>query len=359
MVNGQTRLSRWLSLDVVDAYKRYATLKTHTIHSLPVAILMPHSGCNCRCVMCDIWQGNDNVRQLTEADVRQLLISLKALRTRWVVMSGGEALMNPNLFRLSDMLRAEGMKITILSTGLLLARYAQQLVDQTDEVIVSLDGSEAVHNAIRRIPKAYEKLRDGVRAVKALDPAYRISGRCVIQRGNFEDWPNIVAAAHELGLDQISFLAADVSTEAFNRPDLWEVDRTGEVKLEVEQLPQLKAVIEALIRDYAADFTAGYIAESPDKIRRIYDYYAAFYGLAGFPPVRCNAPWVSTVVEADGTVRPCFFHEAVGNIRETPLPDLLNSPAAITFRQNLDMDTDPICHKCVCSLNLRPTAKIG
>ncbi|MBE7553573.1 MAG: radical SAM protein [Anaerolineales bacterium] len=343
----------------IDALRRYITLKTHRIHALPVAILMPHSGCNCQCVMCDIWKGNGNTQQLTEADVQSLLASLKKLGTQWVVMSGGEALMNPNLFRLSDILRAKGMKISILSTGLLLKRYAGQIVGQTDEVIVSLDGSEAVHNAIRRIPNAYQKLHDGVRAVKALDPAFPISARCVIQRGNFMDWPNIIDAAHEIGLDQISFLPADVSSEAFNRPELWDEQRTEEVKLDVGQLPQLKTIIESLITRHAADFASRYIAESPDKIRRIYDYYAAFYGLADFPPVRCNAPWVSTVVEADGTVRPCFFHHALGNIRQTPLPDLLNSPSAIAFRQNLDMDTDSICRKCVCSLNLRPTVKVG
>lgn len=343
----------------LDAFKRYLTLKTHKIYALPIAILMPHSGCNCQCVMCDIWKGNGNTQQLSEADVRDLLISFRQLGTQWVVMSGGEALMNPNLFRLCDILRAEGMKITILSTGLLLKRYADQIAAQTDEVIVSLDGSEAVHNAIRRIPNAYQKLCEGVRAVKALNPTFPISARCVIQRHNFADWPNIIDAAHEIGLDQISFLPADISTEAFNRPELWGEERTEEVKLDAGQLSQLKAVIEALLTDYAADFTSHYIAESRDKIGRIYDYYAAFYGLADFPPVRCNAPWVSTVVEADGTVRPCFFHHALGNIRETPLPELLNSPSAIAFRQNLDMDIDPICHKCVCSLNLRPTVKMS
>jgi MoaA/NifB/PqqE/SkfB family radical SAM enzyme len=343
----------------LDAFKRYLTLKTHTIHALPIAILMPHSSCNCQCVMCDIWKGNGTVKQLDETDVCNLLASLKKLGTRWVVMSGGEALLNPNLFRLCDLLRAEGLKVTILSTGLLLTRYAQQVVSQTDEVIVSLDGSEAVHNAIRRIPTAYQKLRAGVKAVKALKDDFRISARCVIQRLNFADWPNIIASAHEIGLDQISFLPADVSSEAFNRPDPWAEERIEDVKLAEAELPRLKTVIEQLLNDYTADFAGGYIAESPAKIRRIYDYYAAFYGLSQFPPVRCNAPWVSAVVEADGTVRPCFFHHAIGNIRQTPLPELLNNPEVIAFRKNLDMDADPICHKCVCSLNLRPTIKIG
>lgn len=308
--------------------------------------------------MCDIWKGNNNLQQLTEDDVVCLLEAFDELQTRWVVMSGGEALMNPNLFRLCQMIKAKGLKISILSTGLLLAKYAQQIVDHIDEVIVSLDGSETVHNDIRRVPNAYQKLRQGVQTVKALDPTFPVTGRCVIQKLNFLDWPNIVDAARDIGLDQISFLAADISTEAFNRPTTWDQQRTSDVALDARQLPQLKRVLEQLIAAYSTDFADGYIAESPDKLRRIYHYYAALNGTSEFPPIECNAPWVSAVIEADGTVRPCYFHRPMGNIRDALLPDLLNSVSELKFRETLDMDSDPICRKCVCTLNLRPTVKI-
>jgi radical SAM protein with 4Fe4S-binding SPASM domain len=66
----------------------------------------------------------------------------------------------------------------------------------------------------------------------------------------------------------------------------------------------------------------------------------------------CNAPWVSSVVEADGTVRPCFFHKSLGSIRDESLEDVLNSPTAIAFRRQLDVKSDPICKTCVCTLSL-------
>lgn len=345
-----------LSLQTV---KRYVTLKTHTIRALPVVILMPHSSCNCRCIMCDIWQGNGNLQQLTAVDIQNLLDDLERLGTEWVVMSGGEALMNRNLFQLCDLLRDRGLKVSILSTGLLLEKFAAPVVNHTDDVIVSLDGPEAIHNAVRRIPKAYERLQRGVRAVKALQPDFPISGRCVIQRLNYAAWPQIVDAARDIGLDHISFLAADISTDAFNRPELWDEERSVSVQLSPDEVADMRVVLEQMIAAYDADFATGFIAESPDKLRRIPAYYAALHGDEAFPTVRCNAPWVSTVVEADGTVRPCFFHAPLGNIRETPLPELLNSPAAIAFRRQLDMDTDPICRKCVCSLNLRPTVRVN
>ena len=161
-----------------------------------------------------------------------------------------------------------------------------------------------------------------------------------------------------MGLDQISFLAADVSTDAFNRDEPWDDERRDDIAIAAEQLPALRTVLETIITDYAADFASSYIAESPQKLRRLVDYYAAMQGRGPFPPVRCNAPWVSAVVEADGTVRPCYFQRPMGNIRETPLTTLLNNPEELVFRRSLDMDTDPICRQCVCTLNLRPTVRI-
>src|ERR1700756_3565286 len=103
-----------------QTYKRYRTLQTHKIFALPIVILMPHSACNCRCVMCDIWKGNNNLKQLTENDITSLLTSLKKFGTQEVVMSGGEALLNSNFFRLCEILQNKKIKVTLLSTGLLL-----------------------------------------------------------------------------------------------------------------------------------------------------------------------------------------------------------------------------------------------
>ena len=53
----------------IDIAKRQLTLTTHRIHTLPVVVLMPHSRCNCRCVMCDIWKANRNGTELSHDDL--------------------------------------------------------------------------------------------------------------------------------------------------------------------------------------------------------------------------------------------------------------------------------------------------
>ncbi len=340
-------------------YHRYRTLHTSVISALPVVILMPHSACNCRCVMCDIWKDNANLRQLTTADVADLLRVFQKWGTREVLMSGGEALLNPNFFTLCEILKDSGIRITLLSTGLALRRNASQILKWTDEVIVSLDGDEKTHNRIRNIPSAFARLKEGVTALKELDPGYRISARSVIHRGNFRNWAAITSAALEMGLDRISYLPADVSSTAFNRETTWTDDRQQEVFPALEELVELSAIAEQLIVSFRGEFGNGFISESPERIRDICRYYAACYGLNAFPFKKCNAPWVSTVIEADGNVRPCFFHEVLGNIHEQPLDSILNSEAAIAFRRGLDTSSNETCRKCVCTLNLSPRNSVG
>jgi len=73
-----------------NTYKRYRTLQTHVISALPVVILMPHSACNCRCVMCDIWKDNKNLKQLTEDDISGLLgkghLNIRIPRWRYAIL---------------------------------------------------------------------------------------------------------------------------------------------------------------------------------------------------------------------------------------------------------------------------------
>jgi MoaA/NifB/PqqE/SkfB family radical SAM enzyme len=284
--------------------------------------------------------------------------AFRKLNVQWVVLSGGEALMHTNLWSLCELLKELRCKITLLSTGLLLARHADNILRWCDEVIVSLDGSRQIHNEIRALPRAYERLVEGVTDLKSRDPAFRVTARCVVQRRNYFDLPNVIDAAHAIGLDQISFLAADVSSTAFNRPTPWGDERVADVALSPNEATEFERLIEDLIVQYAADFASGFIADDPEKIRRLYQYFMALNGGGGFPPTICNAPWVSTVIEADGTVRPCFFHRPLGSIHEQPLDDILNSAASVAFRRNLDVRRDPICRKCVCTLHIGPTRPV-
>jgi MoaA/NifB/PqqE/SkfB family radical SAM enzyme len=325
---------------------------TDRIYELPILILMPHSRCNCRCVMCDIWKANNEKKELTSEEIERHLPAFEKLRVGEVVLSGGEALMHGNLFVLCALLKKGKIKITLLSTGLLLRKFSREIVENVDEVIVSLDGSPDVHDSIRNIPGAFAKLADGVSAIKDLKADFRITGRCVVQRHNYFDVENIIKSARHIGLNQISFLPADVSTSAFNHVTTKEKERIHDVALTREEAKGFLESLERIFSVFREEFAKRFIAESPEKMRKMALYYQALLGDLPFESPPCNAPWISAVLESDGRLMPCFFHREYGNVHGNDFESVLNSEKAIEFRKSLNVKENEICKRCVCSLKL-------
>ena len=326
-------------------------LSAHHIHSLPVVVLSPHNQCNCRCVMCDIGKIREP-KEITPALLEAQRDSFRKLGVRWAVLSGGEPQRNPQLCTLARMLHDLGIRVTLLTAGTLLSTEAELLVAAIDDVIVSLDGPALVHNRVRRIPLAFELLMDGVQALRRFRPEIVVRARCTVQRENHASLRATVQSAKDHGLNSISFLAADAVSDAFNHPQGWTQPKADSVTLDAQQVEILEREMEDLIHEYASDLSSGFVVETAAKLRRIVRQFRVYLGHVQPVAPRCNAPWVSAVVGAEGEVRPCFFHPAFGNINDSSLHEILNSPQALRFRDELDIANNPICQRCVCSLHL-------
>jgi Fe-coproporphyrin III synthase len=303
--------------------------------------------------MCDIWKTRDQ-KKIGVREIKPQLESIRRLGVRWIVFSGGEPLMNAELPEICSLLRAEGIRLTLLSTGLLLKKCSVDVAKNFSDVIVSLDGPREIHDGIRRVPGAFDLLREGIDALKSIRSDIKITARCTVQKANHGHLMETMHAAKQLQLDGISFLAVDVTSTAFNRALVWPLNRQTEIGLSLTELEVLENEIESLIATSARDFfETGFVAESPQKLRRIARHFRAQLGLAASESPLCNAPWVSAVIEADGSVRPCFFHPSIGNLNGTTLDAVINGPEARSFRSALDVSSNPICRNCVCSLNYR------
>jgi len=328
-----------------------SSFAAHEIHTLPVLVIFPHNQCNCRCVMCDIWRIRE-AKQITPTDLEPHTNSFRKLGVRWVVLSGGEPQLNEKWSCLAQFFRSAGSRVTLLTAGLLLQAQAVVVADCVDDVIVSLDGPRQIHNNIRRVRDAYERLSEGVSALRRVRPEMPIRARCTVQKSNYRALRAVVRSAREIGLNSVSFLAADLTSEAFNRPEGWPADRRDRIALAPDELGALAAEVEQLIVEHSPDFDSGFIVESPQKLRRIVQHFRAHVGQDENVAPHCNAPWVSAVIETSGDVRPCFFHPVVGNIHLQPFAEIVNGQKALRFRSNLDVRTNEICRRCVCSLNV-------
>jgi MoaA/NifB/PqqE/SkfB family radical SAM enzyme len=340
-----------ISVPSESAGSHTAESAAHRIRTMPVVVISPHNQCNCRCVMCDIWRIREP-QEITPADLERQMASFRELGVRWVVFTGGEPQMNSQLSALARMVRAEGIRVTMLTAGLLLEPHAESIAATIDDVIVSLDGPPAVHDHIRRVPHAFERIAAGIAALRRFRPEIKVQARCTVQRANHRSLCEAVQSARAIGINSISFLAADLTSDAFNRPQGWASERQNQVALNAEEVEALDAEIERLISERQSDPDSGFVLESASKLRRIVLHFRAHLGQAQNLAPPCNAPWVSAVIEASGDVRPCFFHPSFGNVHNQPLREILNSPDALKFRANLDITTNPVCRRCVCSLHI-------
>jgi MoaA/NifB/PqqE/SkfB family radical SAM enzyme len=274
------------------------------------------------------------------------------MQTELILISGGEPLLNPEWPQIALMLREAGLKLWLLTSGLSLAKHARRVSELFDAVTVSLDGTHArTYAAIRGID-AFDKVCEGIRA--ATSQGIRPNVRVTLQRANYTELSGFVDLAREVGARQVSFLAVDVANpHAFGRNDNFASD----LALRTEDLPRFDRLLQVLEEQYAEDFRSGFIAESPQKLRRILQYFEAIHGRARFPPVRCNAPEFSAVVTATGHVQPCFFIAGppVSTAR-TDLGSALNSNAMQALRAAIRAGERTECTTCVCSMHRDPDA---
>ncbi len=327
---------------------------------LPLVTLYVTDRCNSRCVTCDYWRhGRDD---MDLAAVTRLLPSLAALHTELVLLSGGEPLLNPEWSAIAALLRANRMKVWLLTSGLALAKHAARAAELFDAITVSLDGTDArTYQAIRGLD-AFDKVCAGIRS--AADRGMRPGIRVTVQRANYRQLPAFVVLAKALRARQVSFLAVDVANpHAFGRTD----DFVSDLALKPQDLPEFEQVLSAVERDHAEDFRSGFIAESPQKLRRIHQYFAAIHAQAPYPPVRCNAPEFSAVIGATGRVQPCFFIAGAADARvssaaedpQTDLGDVLNRRDMAQLRTAIQMGARRECTTCVCSLWRDPAVLEG
>jgi MoaA/NifB/PqqE/SkfB family radical SAM enzyme len=320
-----------------------------SLDRLPLVTLYLSERCNSRCVTCDYWR-TGHVDMNLEA-VTRLLPSLARLGTRVALISGGEPLLNPEWVQIAELLRANGLRLWLLTSGLSLAKHAQRVARLFDSVTVSLDGTDAPTYAAIRGLDAFEKVCEGVRLLSAA--RVQVSVRVTVQRANYRQLPAFVALAHRLGVHQVSFLAVDVANpHAFGRFE----DFSKSLALAVEDLPVLDALIAAMERECAEDFRSGFIAESPRRLRHIRQYFAAVCGAAAYPPVRCNVFEYSAVIDAHGQVNPCFFIPGP----RAPGEDLgatLNAQPMAALRDEIRAGGRRECGTCVCSLWREPAAR--
>jgi MoaA/NifB/PqqE/SkfB family radical SAM enzyme len=340
------------------ALRHLLNLTGDRLAALPILIVYLTDGCNSRCATCDIWRSPR--RNMAPPLLDALVADAAALGVRWAILSGGEAMQHPAWAETAARFRAIGARVFLLTNGLLVERQAEAVAAHVDELVVSLDGGTPETYAAIRGVDGFARVLAGIAA--AHRAGVRVTTRTTVQRANIGELSRIATAALSAGADAVSYLTVDTSSpfafgaRALDHALAPEAPRAADIAV-------LDAEIAAMEHTHADAFTARRIAESPARLRRMSAYFTAALDAhagrpAAFPPVRCNAPQTSAVVEVDGRVRPCYFLPSAAALTpDAPhLRDAVNAPGLRELRAAVRDGQRPECTRCVCSLYKGPRA---
>jgi len=307
--------------------------------ALRLLVLAVSDHCDQRCAHCQIWMG-PRAPALSRAERLRVVEEALAAGIEEALLTGGEPLLAPDLWPVAERLRAGGARLMLATNGMRLVRHAREVGALFAEVYVSLDGATpSTHDGLRGV-SAFAQLAAGVAALRACAPGVRITARSTLHARNLHELEAMVEATRRLGVHHVSFLALDASSSAFG----------GMPEARAALVPDASAVaafVEAVGRlEAAGALDGGFVLESAEKLRRLARHLDASAGRRAFEPPACDAPRWSVVVEADGRVRPCFFHAPVGDARAGLA--VVRGGAAYRAALHAIRRPNPVCARCVC-----------
>lgn len=331
-------------------FKAFLNTISNSARALPIVILYVTEGCNLKCMTCSYREPLPG--ELTLAEIKELASQLAGFGLKHIVYSGGEPLLRRDFRDICDIFGQKRVKQTVLTNGLLLEKRIDDIRDYFHEIIISIDGAKAeTHNKIRGLNSFDQILKGIAKAVGGKENPV-VSIRTVLQKSNFRELPDMIELAKSVKVDRISFLSADVASEAFGRDTRGAVADEMNISLTVDEVHDFRKLVNQVSTDYTSDFFSGFISESPQKLMKLVEYYGALRGMNEFPKNFCNAPMVSAVITSTGNIHPCYFIESYGSIRQGNIRTLVNLDTVQKVRGEVRNFVHPRCKTCVCTLNI-------
>ena len=300
------------------------------------------TGCNSKCAMCDYWKKEFPI-VLQNDIVRSAVSSLIPLGIKKAYFTGGECLMYADsLFSICYELKEKypNLELGLITNGILLEKYYEQIGELFSKVIVSLDTINPVkYQAIRGV-NALPIVQQGIHLLRKEFPSTRVNIRMLVLDETVDDITTVIDYAIKEELYHLSFLPESLESEAFGRTTFSEPVAHHSQKC----LPKLRDAIIAVSSSYTS-YYGRLLPRGCGDLEYVYSVYSGTSKCC----VVCNKASDSCVISAAGYVNPCFFIS--GNQRLDKGKDLaaiLTSDDYIKLVSQISSHQHPNCLNCAC-----------
>ena len=274
--------------------------------------------CNFRCPYCYVPHQPDLAEELSRAEIRGVIRQAQALGARKMIILGGEPTIYPHILEMIAFIRSQGLAVEMFTNGSgVSVQFARALADQSVRVVLKMNSfDEATQDRLTGVPGSYRQIRQALTLLQQAgypsDDLF-LAVSTVISRDNHDEILPMWQWLRDRGIAPY-FEIITPQANAVDHPEL---------HLPPEEL-------EILFNDIAR----------LDRERYGHHWEPQ-------PPLmgnKCLRHRFSCLVTARGDVLPCVgVTIPVGNIRETPLADILQNSDVI---QNLKRHRETIKGPC-------------
>ncbi len=288
--------------------------------------------CNLSCVHCasDLGDGASRGEELDPARALELCDELAELGCEYAVLSGGEPLLRRDWADIAARLAEREVRVGMISNGLAVRdRTAREMAHAGVSILaISVDGPEAIHDAIRRRAGSFRAATAALSHGAAA--GIRLHAVTHVNRLNVDHLDALLAVLEEYR----------VATWLVQLSAPWgRLRRHRDLVLDPGELPRVALWIadarERARLHIAVGDNVGYYTEVEPRLRRRDDDDPLPFWCG------CSAGCFTVGVEANGNVKGCLSLQSEqfveGNLRARTLREIWEDPRSFRYTRGFDV----------------------
>lgn len=341
----------------------------HLFYGPEWLVLGVNNVCNLHCKMCDVGTG------YTESNFAVNLVGTHPINMPLELIQKimddasqhyphikigyafTEPLVYPHLIESLFYAQSKNLYTSITTNALTLSRHANQLCEAgLNDLFISLDGPEEIHNMIRGHKSSFQKALEGMEQVFAKKNRPNVSVFCTITEWNIGHLKRFADGFKNYPLKQLGFMHTNFTPNdvVHHHNNLYgglypaTISNVTETHMEEVDLETLWNDIKAIRADkYPFEITFSPEINSVDMLEKFYIKPEELIGK------RCNDAFRNIMIKSDGTVIPAHgrcYNLTLGNVYQQSIKEIWNSKVGATFRKDLlnAGGLFPACSRC-CS----------
>ena len=324
------------------------------------------NSCNLRCKMCGQWSENGYINnrikspgsQMKLEEWKQLVDEIASYDIRFILVRGGEPFLYPGIIELLEYINSKGIFMSIDTNGTVIHKFATDLVRIGNmHITFSVDGPEKIHDQVRGIKESFQKTKNNIVLLNELekDNERKISKSIcfTISKYSYKGLSEMPAVARSMGIESINimpyyYFSSDIGIkyekELKKHLDCkaysWKGFHHDDSGIDPD-------IFREQFRKYQANL--GEIENFPFMPLKEDEYITWFSDpLTPVTPLTCMNVERLIDIQPDGEANFCvdFPDYCIGNVKESSIKEIWNSPEAERFREYRRLQPLSICYRC-------------